>query len=65
MKLQLQPQTGQTLLPNQRSGVEQQMSVQPVPEGSGNSVRIRWKLSYTLDSQLKNEHGEVTNMGIL
>ena len=65
MTLQLNPQTGQTLLPNQRAGIEQQMYVEPVPEGSGNSVKIRWKLSYTLNSQVKNEAGEVTNMGVL
>lgn len=46
--LRLNPQSGRTLVPHQRSGITQLMHLSPVAPGSGNQVKVRWKLSYRI-----------------
>lgn len=63
--LQLTPQSGRTLQPNQRNGITQPIEVNGVPRGSGNSVKMRWKASYKLGGEMKMDQGEVPSLGII
>lgn len=63
-QLQLEPQSGVTLAPNQRSGITQNIRINNVQRGSGTSVKMRWKASYSLGSQQKNEMGEIPSLGV-
>ncbi|KAH7393965.1 VHS domain-containing protein [Phaeosphaeria sp. MPI-PUGE-AT-0046c] len=63
-QLQLQPQSGVNLGPNQKHGITQTIRVKNVPQGSGSTVKMRWKASYTHGGQPKNEMGEIASLGI-
>ncbi|KAL8648782.1 MAG: hypothetical protein Q9226_005851 [Calogaya cf. arnoldii] len=63
--LQLTPQSGRTLKPNQANGITQPIEINGVPRGSGNSVKMRWKASYKVGGELKMEQGEVASLGII
>ncbi|KAL8841022.1 MAG: hypothetical protein Q9176_003594 [Flavoplaca citrina] len=63
--LQLTPQSGRTLQPNQVNGITQPIEINGVPRGSGNSVKMRWKASYKLGGAMKMEQGEVGSLGII
>ncbi|KAL8976875.1 MAG: hypothetical protein Q9205_007211 [Flavoplaca limonia] len=63
--LQLTPQSGRTLQPNQVNGITQPIEINGVPRGSGNSVKMRWKASYKLGGEMKMEQGEVGSLGII
>ncbi|KAI4181598.1 MAG: hypothetical protein L6R41_006529 [Letrouitia leprolyta] len=63
--LQLTPQSGRTLQPNQQNGITQPIEVKGVPRGSGNNVKMRWKASYKLGGEMKMEQGEVPPLGII
>ena len=63
--LQLTPQSGRTLQPNQANGITQPIEINGVPRGSGNSVKMRWKASYKVGGELKMEQGEVASLGII
>lgn len=62
--LQLQPQSGKDLPPNQPSAVSQNMLISNVPPGKGTAVKIRFRLSYTLGGSQQEEQGMVTSLGI-
>ena len=64
LQLKLEPQTGRTLRPNQQSGITQTIKLHGVEQGKGTSVRMRWKASYVVDGQAKEEMGEVNGLGI-
>lgn len=64
-QLQLEPQSGVNLGPNQRFGITQNIHVKNVQSGSGNNVKMRWKASYSLGGQQKNEMGEIASLGVL
>ncbi|KAF1839767.1 VHS-domain-containing protein [Decorospora gaudefroyi] len=63
-QLQLEPQSGVNLGPNQKFGITQNIRVNNVQRGSGNSVKMRWKASYSLGGQQKNEMGEIPSLGV-
>lgn len=65
-ELALQPQTGRDLTPKQSRGVTQTVQV----FASGNrtqkveSVKLRWRASYKVGGEQKNEMGEIAEFGI-
>jgi ADP-ribosylation factor-binding protein GGA len=63
--LQLQPQSGRNLSPNQVDGIKQAIRLQGVAPGKGNAVRMRWRASYSVAGQPREESGEVSNLGVL
>jgi hypothetical protein len=63
-QLQLEPQSGVTLAPNQKHGITQNIRVNNVQRGNGNSVKMRWKASYSLGGQQKSEQGEIASLGV-
>ncbi|KAI5235364.1 ADP-ribosylation factor-binding protein-like protein GGA1 [Aureobasidium subglaciale] len=63
--LQLQPQSGRNLSPNQADGIKQAIRLQGVAPGKGSAVRMRWRASYTIAGQPREESGEVSNLGVL
>lgn len=64
--LQLQPQTGRALQPNQKFGVTQ--AIQVAHAGNVNnrveSIKLRWRVAYTLGSEAKTEMGEIPEFRI-
>lgn len=62
--LQLQPQSGKDLAPQQSNAVTQNMLVQNVPQGKGTSVRIRFKASYLLGGVPQEEQGMISSLQI-
>ncbi|KAF1956514.1 VHS-domain-containing protein [Byssothecium circinans] len=63
-QLQLEPQTGVALAPNQQNGVTQNIRLNGVQRGSGNNIKMRWKVAYSLGGQQKNEMGEIPSLGV-
>lgn len=62
--LALQPQSGRNLTPKQRDGITQQIRVQGHVPGNGKPVKCRWKAAYRLGTELKEEMGEVADLGL-
>lgn len=64
--LRLKPQSGRTLLPHQRNGITQEMQLGGVERGQGNTVKVRWKLSYRVGTEtaVREEQGEVSGLGV-
>ncbi|OQE30257.1 hypothetical protein PENFLA_c003G01192 [Penicillium flavigenum] len=62
--LQLRPQSGRDIAPQQQNGVQQEMLVDGIDVGKGNSVKIRFKVSYKLGSEAREEQGMVPPLGI-
>jgi ADP-ribosylation factor-binding protein GGA len=62
--LQLRPQTGRELSPGQKNGVQQEILLSGVPPGKGDSVKMRFKVSYQLDGKALEEQGTVPSLGI-
>ncbi|KAL1622214.1 ARF-binding protein [Neofusicoccum ribis] len=62
--LKLQPQSGRLLQPNQQSGIAQNIDLQGVEPGKGSSVKMRWRASYMLGPERKEEQGEITSLGV-
>ena len=62
--LNLKPQSGRTLQPNQKDGISQHILVNGVAKGQANAVKMRWKASYKVAGDLKQEQGEVPSLGI-
>lgn len=58
------PQTGRRLQPNEQQGIRQLINLNGVLYGNGSNVKMRWKLSYRLGSELKNEEGMVPALGV-
>ncbi|KAK8085665.1 VHS domain-containing protein [Apiospora hydei] len=65
-ELQLQPQTGRNLQPSQKYGVTQNMQVWHAGDKSKKveTIKLRWRVSYKLGSETKNEMGDVAEFGI-
>ncbi|KAK5995738.1 ADP-ribosylation factor-binding protein GGA2 [Cladobotryum mycophilum] len=65
-ELQLKPQSGRSLAPKQSRGVTQEVDVWH----TGNkalrveSVKLRWRASYKVGAELKNEMGEINEFSI-
>ncbi|KAJ5760560.1 hypothetical protein N7520_007716 [Penicillium odoratum] len=62
--LQLRPQSGREIAPQQPNGVIQDMLLDGVDTGKGNSVKIRFKVSYKLGAETREEQGMVPSLGI-
>ncbi|KAK7976314.1 hypothetical protein PG989_014777 [Apiospora arundinis] len=65
-ELQLQPQTGRNLQPNQKYGVTQNMQVWHAGDKTKKveTIKLRWRVSYKIGSETKNEMGDVAEFGI-
>ncbi|KAK1248166.1 hypothetical protein MKX08_006386 [Trichoderma sp. CBMAI-0020] len=65
-ELQLKPQTGRTLSPKQSRGVTQEVDVWHA--GNKNqrveSVKLRWRASYKVGEEVKNEMGEIAEFSL-
>lgn len=65
-ELQLNPQSGRTLEPRQQNGVRQ--SVRVWHAGSRDrkveSARLRWRVSYRLAGEVRQEMGEIPEFSI-
>ncbi|CRL17325.1 ENTH/VHS [Penicillium camemberti] len=62
--LQLRPQSGRDIAPQQQNGVQQEMLIDGIDVGKGNSVKIRFKVSYKLGGEAREEQGMVPPLGI-
>ncbi|KAG5297435.1 VHS domain-containing protein [Histoplasma ohiense] len=62
--LQLTPQSGRHIAPLQQNGVRLEMQLNGIPFGAGDSVKLRYKLSYKLGTEEKEEQGRVPPLGI-
>ncbi|KAI9822375.1 MAG: hypothetical protein M1827_000094 [Pycnora praestabilis] len=63
--LQLEPQSGRNLLPHQRNGITQAIRLNGVERGKGNTVKLRWRASYKVGVELREEQGEISSLGIV
>ena len=53
------------MAPNQSRGIQQEVILNAVPTGKGNSVKMRFKVSYQIGQQQpKEEQGVVPSLGI-
>ncbi|KAL4760762.1 VHS domain protein [Aspergillus foveolatus] len=62
--LHLRPQSGRDIAPLQQNGVQQEMLLDGIDMGKGNSVKIRFRVSYRLGSTTTEEQGMVPPLGI-
>ncbi|EFQ98475.1 ADP-ribosylation factor-binding protein GGA2 [Nannizzia gypsea CBS 118893] len=62
--LQLRPQSGRDIAPYQKIGVQQQLQMDGVQPGKGNSVRLRYKVSFKVGQELNESDGLVPSLGI-
>ncbi|KAL2013992.1 hypothetical protein VTN00DRAFT_1517 [Thermoascus crustaceus] len=62
--LQLRPQSGRDIGPLQQNGVQQEMLLDGIDAGKGNSVKIRFRVSYRVGAEAKEEQGMVPPLGI-
>ncbi|KAG8529149.1 uncharacterized protein KY384_005784 [Bacidia gigantensis] len=64
LTLKLTPQSGRNLLPSQKDGITQPIVVNGVQKGQANGVKMRWKASYRMQGEPRQEQGEVPPLGI-
>ena len=62
--LQMKPQSGRDMGPNQSNAIQQDIIVNGVPTGSGSAVSMRYKISYLKGGQPQEEQGTVPALGI-
>jgi ADP-ribosylation factor-binding protein GGA len=62
--LQLRPQSGRDIPGLQQQGVKQEMLLDNVDPGKGNTLKMRFKVSYRVGSKLKEEQGMIAPLGI-
>ncbi|KAJ5084474.1 hypothetical protein NUU61_009053 [Penicillium alfredii] len=62
--LQLRPQSGRDIAPLQQNGVQQEMLLDGIDTGKGNSVKLRFKVSYKIGGEAREEQGMVPSLGI-
>ncbi|EAW08063.1 VHS domain protein [Aspergillus clavatus NRRL 1] len=62
--LQLRPQSGRDIAPLQPNGVRQEMLLDGVDAGKGNSIKIRFRVSYRVGAEKKEDQGMVPPLGI-
>ena len=58
-QLHLTPQSGRKLQPSQKDGITQPIEIHGVAKGQAANVKIRWKASYKVAGDVRQEHGEV------
>ncbi|EXJ84954.1 hypothetical protein A1O3_05629 [Capronia epimyces CBS 606.96] len=62
--LELRPQSGREMRPKSRHTIQQEIILNGVPVGRGNAVKMRFKVSYELNGQPREEQGNVPSLGI-
>lgn len=62
--LQLRPQSGRDISPLQQQGVKQEMLLDNVDPGKGSAIKMRYKVSYRVGGQSKEEQGVIPPLGI-
>ncbi|KAI9894191.1 MAG: hypothetical protein M1814_004045 [Vezdaea aestivalis] len=62
--LQMEPQSGRTLPAQAQEGVRQKMRLNGVEVGKGSTVKMRWKASYRVGTETREEQGEIAGLGI-
>ncbi|KAF2723455.1 VHS-domain-containing protein [Polychaeton citri CBS 116435] len=62
--LKLEPQSSRSMGPKQQDGIVQTIRLQGVERGKGPSVKMRWRASFTVGGQVRNEQGEINGVGI-
>ncbi|OAL69026.1 hypothetical protein A7D00_7003 [Trichophyton violaceum] len=60
----LRPQSGRDIAPYQKIGVQQQLQMDGVQPGKGNTVRLRYKVSFKVGQELNESDGLVPSLGI-
>jgi ADP-ribosylation factor-binding protein GGA len=60
----MEPQTGRRLQPYEGNGIRQTIYLNGVEYGKGNDVKLRWKASYKIGAEAKNEAGEISTLGV-
>lgn len=65
-ELSLEPQSGRTLLPKQQKGVTQKIVVWRAGDHSVKveSIKLRWRVAYKVNGELKTEMGEIPEFSI-
>lgn len=65
-ELNLEPQSGRSLLPKQNKGVTQKIVVWRAGDRSNKveSVKLRWRVSYKVGGELKTEMGEIPEFSL-
>jgi len=65
-ELQLKPQSGRTLEPKQSRGVTQAIEVWHAGDKTKKvqSIKLRWRASYKVGEELKNEMGEISEFSV-
>jgi len=65
-ELQLQPQSGRSLQPRQNAGVTQKIQVFRAGNRSQRveSIKLRWRVSYKVGGDLKQEMGEISEFSV-
>ncbi|KAL7620083.1 ARF-binding protein [Parahypoxylon ruwenzoriense] len=65
-ELQLQPQTGRALQPGQRVGVTQSVEVFHAGNHARrvDSIKLRWRVAYTLGTESRSEMGEIPEFSV-
>ncbi|GIZ47737.1 hypothetical protein CKM354_001082200 [Cercospora kikuchii] len=64
LTLKLEPQSSRNLAPNQQNGITQTIRLQGAERGKGMGVKMRWRASYSVGGQQKNEQGEINGLGV-
>ncbi|KAI5288256.1 hypothetical protein KEM54_005354 [Ascosphaera aggregata] len=62
--LQLTPQSGRDIAPNQQDGIRLEMVLNGIQPGNGNNVKLRYRVSYKLGNEVKEDQGHVPPLGI-
>ncbi|KAF2667015.1 VHS-domain-containing protein [Microthyrium microscopicum] len=60
--LKLEPQSSLNLAPSQKEGITQMIRLIGVQPGQGSTVRMRWKVGYSLGGQRKEDTGGVDGL---
>lgn len=63
--LRLTPQSGRILHPLQKNAIAISIEINGVAKGQANSVKMRWKASYKVAGDLRQEQGDVPALGIV
>ncbi|KAL9096314.1 MAG: hypothetical protein Q9165_001311 [Trypethelium subeluteriae] len=63
-QLKLEPQSGRALSPHQQHGITQTIRLYGVGPGQGSSVKMRWKASYDVGTEHKEEMGDISALGV-
>ncbi|BDD60652.1 hypothetical protein MAP00_005758 [Monascus purpureus] len=64
-RLRLRPQSGRNIAALQANGVQQEMLIEGVEVGKGNQVKLRFKVSYKVGAEAREDQGMVPPLGIV